>query len=410
MRKIILLLCAFYLSISAFAQLEVKEGSFKKVAGFVNLDLDKQTDDNDRPYAVLKIRTENIDGKQRRELDFKGDARTFFEVEYKDGEVWLYISYYATYIKISHDDLSSTEFWFPFDMEPKCGYELTLVNKTAQNVYVQPVITDNSSVDNDKQMSISSVATYINGKFSVSETRQVYFSEGNLQYQASTDSWRFAEHQWDIIGDANKNISSDYSGWIDLFGWATSGFDGKYPYMSSKWGTDYGNSNDISGTNHDWGVFNSDPEDGGKNWRTMTKDEWKYIFEKRNTASGIRYAKAIVNKMSGLILLPDDWDSNTYSLVDTDKPRAKYSSNIISKSDWMDKFEANGAVFLPAAGDRFENEVTKAGSEGYYWSSSFSGKLTNMPYLEQFADGNLWVNVGYQRCCGFSVRLVCDVE
>lgn len=131
MKKFLFLVVAFFLTISGYAQLVVKQGSFKKVDGFVNLNLDKQTDDNDRPYAVLKIRTENIDGKQRRELDFKGDARTFFEVEYKDGEVWLYISYYATYIKISHDDMSSAEFWFPFDMEPKCGYELTLVNKTA---------------------------------------------------------------------------------------------------------------------------------------------------------------------------------------------------------------------------------------------------------------------------------------
>ena len=112
-----------------FAQLEVKEGSFKKVDGFVNINTDKMFDDNDKPYAVLKIKTENIDAKQRRELTFKGDARTFFEIEYNDGEVWLYISYYATFIKISHPDLSSTEFWFPFDMEPKRGYELTLVNK-----------------------------------------------------------------------------------------------------------------------------------------------------------------------------------------------------------------------------------------------------------------------------------------
>lgn len=114
---------------AAVAQLEVKEGSFKKVDGFVNINVDKMYDDNDKLYAVLKIKTENINDKQRRELGFGGDAQTFFETEYKDGEVWLYISYYATFIKISHPDLSSTEFWFPFDMEPKRGYELTLVNK-----------------------------------------------------------------------------------------------------------------------------------------------------------------------------------------------------------------------------------------------------------------------------------------
>jgi len=116
------------MSFPALAQLEVKSGSFQEVAGFVNINLDKYADDNDVPYAVLKVKTENINDKQRRELLFEGDAATFIECEYKVGEVWVYLTYKASYLKISHPDLSSTEFWFPFDMEPKKGYEMTLVN------------------------------------------------------------------------------------------------------------------------------------------------------------------------------------------------------------------------------------------------------------------------------------------
>lgn len=130
MRKFSFLLITLFITATLWAQLEVKERSFKEVPGFVNINIEKMYDDNDQPYAVLKIKTENISGKQRRELNFGGDAQTFFEAEYKDGEVWLYISYYATFIKISHEELSSTEFYFPFDMKPKCGYELILVNKT----------------------------------------------------------------------------------------------------------------------------------------------------------------------------------------------------------------------------------------------------------------------------------------
>lgn len=130
MKKLLLFFLAIFLSIPVFAQLEVKEGSFKEVKGFVNINTDKMYDDNDKPYAVLKIKTENINNRQRRELSFSGDAATFFEIEYKQGEVWLYLSYYATFIKISHPDLSSTEYYFPYDMEPKKGYELTLVNKS----------------------------------------------------------------------------------------------------------------------------------------------------------------------------------------------------------------------------------------------------------------------------------------
>lgn len=128
MKKISILIIALSLSLGAFAQLEVKPGSFKEVVGFVNINLEKQSDDNDVPYAVLKVKTENINDKQRRELLFEGDAATFIECEYKIGEVWIYLTYKATYLKISHRDLSSTEFWFPFDMEPKKGYEMTLVN------------------------------------------------------------------------------------------------------------------------------------------------------------------------------------------------------------------------------------------------------------------------------------------
>lgn len=131
MKKLTAIILLLFFSLDAMAQLEVKPDSFKEVAGFVNINLDIQEDDNNVPYAVVKVKTENINDKQRRELLFQGDAATFIECEYKVGEVWVYLTYKATYLKISHPDLSSTEFWFPYDMEPKKGYELTLVNNAA---------------------------------------------------------------------------------------------------------------------------------------------------------------------------------------------------------------------------------------------------------------------------------------
>ena len=131
MKKLTAIILLLLFSLDATAQLEVKPDSFKEVAGFVNINLDIQEDDNNVPYAVVKVKTENINDKQRRELLFQGDAATFIECEYKVGEVWVYLTYKATYLKISHPDLSSTEFWFPYDMEPKKGYELTLVNNAA---------------------------------------------------------------------------------------------------------------------------------------------------------------------------------------------------------------------------------------------------------------------------------------
>lgn len=130
-KKLLPLLFLLFLCKYAFSQLEVKEGSFKEVPGFVNINPDPnyQIDDKNMQFAVIKVRTENINDKQRHQLHFEGNAATFIELEYKIGEVWVYISSKpATYLKISHPDLSSTEFWLPFDLEPKHGYEMVLVN------------------------------------------------------------------------------------------------------------------------------------------------------------------------------------------------------------------------------------------------------------------------------------------
>ena len=131
---------------TAFAQLEVKEGSFKEVTGFVNINTDKMDDDNNILYAVIKVNTVNINDKQRHQLLFQGNAATFIELEYHVGEVWVYLSSTpATYLKISHPDFGSTEFWFPFDLQPKKGYEMVLVNKTGMtpeaDVYNYLVVT-----------------------------------------------------------------------------------------------------------------------------------------------------------------------------------------------------------------------------------------------------------------------------
>ena len=151
-RKFVVLFIALIMTISVYAQLEVKENSFKEVPRFVNINTEKMYDDNDKPYAVLKIKTENIGSKERRELSFKGDAQTFFEIEYQDGEIWLYISYYATFLKISHEEYSSTEFYFPFDMQPKNGYELTLINRSRYEKSSESILIEKK--DNNKSTAI----------------------------------------------------------------------------------------------------------------------------------------------------------------------------------------------------------------------------------------------------------------
>ena len=130
MKKISFLIILFLVSLGIRAQISVKEDSFKEVGQFFTMKED-MTDDNYTPYAVIRIKTENMGADELQKLDFKGDARTFIEVEPQENEVWVYLTYLATYLKITHPDLSSTEFIIPYDMEPLHGYELVLVSGAA---------------------------------------------------------------------------------------------------------------------------------------------------------------------------------------------------------------------------------------------------------------------------------------
>ena len=253
----------------------------------------------------------------------------------------------------------------------------------------------------------------IKALFSVSADEQVYFSQGNLQYQASTNTWRFADNQYDMIGDDNKNISSSYDGWIDLFGWGTSSYNGKDPYMTSTSCSDYGfvvvdaintylhTYPDIAGTSYDWGVHNAISNGGNAvgQWRTLTSSEWYYVLDRRPNASALK-GSATVNGVKGMILLPDNWTAP----LGIEFPRF---GNTYTISEWT-KMEANGAVFLPAAGYRIGLDVIDVDCNGYYWSSSaqYSWDSTNA-YDKKFSvDYRAPVDYEYNRSYGRSVRLV----
>ena len=193
-----------------------------------------------------------------------------------------------------------------------------------------------------------------------------------------------------------------------MFGWGTSGYDNKYPYLYSQSTGDYLSEQiSISGTNYDWGVYNCISNGGNvaNAWRTLTKDEWTFLFNTRYTSSGIRYAKAQVNGVNGIILLPDDWSVATYSLNNTNESDASYTCNVIGEIMWASTFENVGAVFLPAAGGRIGKEVRDVGSFATYWSSSH--------YRNWYAYSNNNSSANSSsifRMEGKSVRLVCPAE
>lgn len=245
----------------------------------------------------------------------------------------------------------------------------------------------------------------LNGKFSVSSTKQVSFSQGNLQYQASTNTWRFAENQYDIIGEDNKNISANYDGWIDLFGWGTSGYNGKFPYMTSTNHYEYGNENSsITDTNYDWGINNPISNGGNKEgmWRTLTADEWKFLYQGRVNAKNLR-AQATINGREGYLFLPDSWSAPSNLKIIEDP--GNFTSNIYSSLEWR-ILEDAGAVFLPCAGNRQETTSFGFNVFGWYWSSTYNNDISGKAYDFYFFESGVAPNYYSFRYYGHSVRLV----
>ena len=267
----------------------------------------------------------------------------------------------------------------------------------------------------DSPIAVSAASYFpgtLRGLFSVASGTQVRFSQGNLQFVSLTIGWKFAENQWDYFG--NNGQASAYTN-IDLLSWGTSGFNhGAVIYQphykdsnNSKFYA-YGNStynlNDQTGQ-ADWG-YNKINNGGNSfnSWRTLTGSltgsEWNYLWT-RETISNISYAKGTVNGVKGLILLPDDWRADYYALNNTNIRTASFEGNIINIAQWS-MLEAQGAVFLPAAGQR-QNSLFDVGSAGYYWSSSYYSDENACGFY--FNEGSFgWCGAGRSR--GYSVRLV----
>lgn len=243
----------------------------------------------------------------------------------------------------------------------------------------------------------------------------VYFSQGNLQYQASTDTWRFAENQYDTIGRGNANIAPDYDGWIDLFGWGTSGYNDCLPTKTDGYNRagEYGPEGvyDLTGeyAQYDWGRHN--PISNGGNltgsWRTLTLAEWEYLFSGRADAARL-VGLGSVEGINGVFFLPDNWtlpDGLAFTPYEMGQP----GTNHYSPDQWLQMEEA-GAVFLPAAGTRQEKSVMSVNMLIAYWSASATN--TTAAYnLMAASNGMIMVGGGamapsQSRHTGLPVRLV----
>ena len=262
------------------------------------------------------------------------------------------------------------------------------------------------------------IGTYPYAEFSVDAGTTVQFAPGNLQavigsgptntYNYSASSWKFADHQYDCIGNASGNNSFAVGTTVDLFGWVGE---------SASWNT-YGLCTNTSSNNvyygagqsealkTDWGSIPGIDLFIGSGWRTLTTAEWIYLFSTRANASSL-FGNCQITTASGTVtgrlILPDNWTKPSNCTVipgNGSFTQVTYSATASSGATnaWCD-MEAAGAVFLPAAGYRSGTSVSNVGSYAFYWSSSYYGSTAASAFM--FYGGVMNV-----RNMGFSVRLV----
>ena len=66
------------------------------------------------------------------------------------------------------------------------------------------------------------------------------------------------------------------------------------------------------------------------------------------------------------------------------------------------------SIFLPAAGDRYGDDLSGAGSYGNYWSSSLYTSYSHGAYYVHFGSSYVGFSLDYFRYYGHSVRAVCE--
>ena len=304
-------------------------------------------------------------------------------------------------------------------MKPVANKAVSFKASDATNNYWKLVSGATLAANNFYPISVTmGVPGALPGKFSVTNTIQVYFSQGNLQYQASSTTWRFANTQLNFLGAAGGNLTAEdsrvnQSGWIDFFCWGTGSTSDAYKLSV------------IKSSFVEWGANSILNGGSDRNWSTLPKNAWIGLLTQRSTTTfqqtsgekSVRYAKATVNDVEGMILFPDDWDTALFDPVYPDYPTSTFASNKIASSDWA-RMEAFGAVFLPAAKSRY-NRVYDSGSTakyGLYWTENSEGDTyadamffeeshVDLIYQHQFNTFGSSPVVFY-RSHGCSVRLV----
>lgn len=229
-------------------------------------------------------------------------------------------------------------------------------------------------------------------RFKVDGNRYVYFSQGNLWANRNDlTNLHFESNQYSY----NKSYDAAH---VSRFFWSNNSNDASNIKITVK---PSGNHFTLQSG------FKANGE--ADTWRVMTAAEWSYLINNHTCAVGK------VNGEAGLIILCDGFSypegcstlNPTCGNGSTLPVNTGYPDNNYDVTSWS-KMEANGALFLPAAGRRNGGTGGEGniGTEGLYTSSSLGGTdgtdnlglsfpFVNPPHNVLYANGEIAFNRGH---------------
>ena len=181
-------------------------------------------------------------------------------------------------------------------------------------------------------------------------------------------------------------------------------------YGSTPLGTDYGSYVEIlDGRKFDWASYSSALCDGSSSTMKKYCTDSDYGIVDNKTVLDPEDDAAHVN-WQGAWRMPTEAEQDalrtqctwTWTTMTNSAGKSINGYKVSNKAD-SSKF-----IFLPAAGCRHDDHLDDAGSYGNYWSSSLSASLgSNYAYYLIFLS-DLYRCPSSLRCCGQSVRPVCQ--
>ena len=233
----------------------------------------------------------------------------------------------------------------------------------------------------------TTILSELSGLFSVSDTKKVHFSHGNLRYTVSSGIWDFYPNQYDCASSYDANV-------ISLFTW---GYDEEKSIIPDGCSTE--NVSRVYGNliyNEDWGYQVGNPG----TWRTLTTEEWQYLFNEGAYANATRaglyaYGVTVAGKQNCTVLYPDGFKGTKVSNGDL--------TSYDTASEW-EEAQSEGVVCLPASGYRSNASVNYVGQTGTYWSSTAYNSVN--AHIIYFDSADVLPGAYNYRDYGYAVRLV----